>query len=97
MRRLDEIKRDAESYQRAYRVTSGGAECQRTRDTIALVALVERLRDALADFADRDCHYGDGCPPFAGTRHGTCDPCKARAALAAADGTDGARDTKEMP
>lgn len=44
------------------------------------MAEVERLREVLLDFADRDCSYGDNCPPF-GTRHGRCDGCKARAAL----------------
>ena len=46
-----------------------------------LTGQVERLRDFAKDFADEPCAYGDGCPPFAGTRHGTCNNCKARAAL----------------
>ena len=41
----------------------------------------DALRDFAKDFADEPCAYGDGCPPFAGTRHGTCMNCKARAAL----------------
>ena len=48
---------------------------------IELTGQVERLRDFAKDFADEPCAYGDGCPPFAGTRHGTCNNCKARAAL----------------
>jgi hypothetical protein len=45
----------------------------------------ERHRDVLREFvedeAERDCFYGDNCPPNAGTRHGTCTACKARRAL----------------
>lgn len=41
----------------------------------------QRLRAALEDIAERDCSYGDGCPDFAGTRHGQCIACKAREAL----------------
>lgn len=42
-----------------------------------------RLRSFIEGVADRDCEYGDQCPPFSGSRHGTCDGCAARAALAA--------------
>jgi hypothetical protein len=35
------------------------------------------------ELAEADCAYGDGCPQFAGTRHGDCRPCRARRALAA--------------
>ena len=44
-------------------------------------AEVERLREALQEIAEGDCHYADNCPPNAGTRHGTCTKCKARQAL----------------
>lgn len=36
--------------------------------------------DFVQEWADIDCAYGDGCPPF-GTNHGKCTPCKARHAL----------------
>lgn len=41
----------------------------------------DTLSDALLDIAEGDCHYGDNCPTFGATRHGTCDACKARYAL----------------
>lgn len=50
--------------------------------------LAERIRKlgstlvAALDFIDEincdGCSYGDNCPDNAGTRHGTCGPCKAR-------------------
>lgn len=38
------------------------------------------MRDLLEDLND-DCAYGDGCPSNAGTRHGTCLPCRVRELL----------------
>jgi hypothetical protein len=54
-----------------------------------LRAEVARLRSAISDIAQGDCHYGDNCP--AGSRHGRCVPCRARDALRrglVADGLD---------
>jgi hypothetical protein len=48
----------------------------------ALRERVKVLEAALRECADERCEYGDDCPPNAGTRHGTCQSCKARAALA---------------
>ncbi len=45
----------------------------------------EKVRDLVKfveEAAEPDCFYGDGCPPF-GSRHGKCNGCKARDALAA--------------
>ena len=39
--------------------------------------------DLVRELAEQECKYGDGCPKFSGSRHGTCIPCKARAALLA--------------
>ena len=50
----------------------------------AVMQLARRVgfvEQALSDLAEHDCSYGDGCPSNAGTRHGTCDACKARKAL----------------
>lgn len=47
---------------------------------LALVAEVRRLTAVVEGFAEHDCAYGDGCPPF-GTRHGCCVGCQARRAL----------------
>lgn len=44
-------------------------------------ARLEQLSEFVSDEAESDCHYGDNCPSNAGTRHGTCSPCKARRAL----------------
>lgn len=44
-------------------------------------AEVQRLRGALAELADLDCTYGDGCPERWGS-HECCIGCKARRALA---------------
>jgi len=41
------------------------------------------MRETLTEFADEICRYGDGCPNNADTRHGRCDPCRARLALSA--------------
>jgi hypothetical protein len=56
-------------------------ECYAALDTLR--AEVSGLRATLEDFSERDCAYGDGCPSNAGTRHGTCDGCRARKALGA--------------
>ena len=48
-------------------------------------ARLTALEQALEAFAERDCYYGDNCPTF-GTRHGTCDGCRARQSLAALKG-----------
>ena len=45
------------------------------------VRLLRPLRGTMEDFAEHDCTYGDGCPPF-GSRHGRCTGCIARTALA---------------
>lgn len=56
------------------------------QSTIAdLKAEVGRLRDFVGELADEPCSYGDGCPAFVGTRHGTCLHCQARAALGDAE------------
>lgn len=48
------------------------------QSTIAdLKAEVGRLRDFVGELADEPCSYGDGCPAFVGTRHGTCLHCQA--------------------
>ena len=47
----------------------------------AAQARVRVLEGFVQDFAGEPCAYGDGCPPFGGTHHGTCHPCRARAAL----------------
>jgi len=60
-------------------MTARAEQAERERDE--LIEENRRLREALEDFAERDCEYGDNCPTF-GTRHGTCTGCKARAALA---------------
>lgn len=41
----------------------------------------DEARSSLRDIAEGDCEYGDNCLPNAGTRHGTCTPCRARQAL----------------
>lgn len=46
------------------------------------------LRDFAERMAEHDCYYGDGCPPFSGTRHGDCTGCLARRALAETDTHD---------
>jgi hypothetical protein len=51
-----------------------------TKERDALRAALETLRSFASDMAEGDCEYGDNCPTF-GTRHGSCDPCRARAAL----------------
>ena len=50
-----------------------------------LTVQVGRLRDFVGELADEPCSYGDGCPAFVGTRHGTCLHCQARAALGDAE------------
>jgi hypothetical protein len=35
----------------------------------------------IQEYADEPCTYGDDCPNNAGTRHYTCDNCKARQLL----------------
>jgi len=50
-------------------------------------AKLAEYEKALRDLAERDCTYGDNCPPF-GTRHGACVGCIARAALAAPQGEE---------
>jgi len=42
---------------------------------------LEHLFYFTQSMAERECDYGDFCPDFSGTRHGTCDSCKARRAL----------------
>jgi hypothetical protein len=54
-------------------------------ENAALRAALETLRSFASDMAEGDCEYGDNCPTF-GTRHGSCDPCRARAALDATKG-----------
>ena len=49
--------------------------CQADDSARILRAFAERM-------AEHDCAYGDGCPPFSGTRHGDCLGCLARRALA---------------
>lgn len=44
-------------------------------------AEIERLRSFAEAMAEGDCIYGDACNGFSLTKHGQCDPCKARAAL----------------
>lgn len=45
---------------------------------------LEAAKRSLGEFAERDCTYGDNCPhPWGTLRHGVCDGCRARAALAA--------------
>jgi hypothetical protein len=44
----------------------------------ALTELVAYIQED----ADEDCSYGDGCPQFSGSRHGTCRSCKAKRELA---------------
>ncbi len=46
----------------------------------AAMAEVGALREFVQQFADEPCVYRDACPTF-GSRHGTCLPCQARAAL----------------
>lgn len=62
----------------------GYAGARPLAETVQAVATLRKERDsykdALEDFADYDCHYGDNCPTF-GSRHGRCVGCKARAAL----------------
>lgn len=41
----------------------------------------EAIEAFVQDFADEPCAYKDNCPPFGGTRHGTCLPCRARRVL----------------
>ena len=72
------------------------AEKERDEVGIQYAAAQARLRLAMAcvatlrDIAERDCEYGDTryCPAF-GSRHGTCDGCRARMALAALDAVPG--------
>lgn len=45
----------------------------------------EVLRNFISEGAAEECSYGDGCPNNAGTRHGRCQSCKAREALARAE------------
>ncbi len=33
-------------------------------------ARIAKLEAGLREFAERECRYGDGCPPNSGTRHG---------------------------
>lgn len=49
-------------------------------------AKLARLREFVGDLAGDGCHYGDNCPPFINTRHGTCLACRCRAALDAGKG-----------
>ena len=95
MRRLDEIERDAIPH-----------HCKICNDALDLVALVRRLRDALQSIADevakaREAIDGvNGQPDEAEQLDATATAIQsafdlARAALAAADGTDGARDTNK--
>jgi len=42
---------------------------------------VIELEKFLEDISCDGCKYGDNCPPFAGTRHGTCIPCRCRKLL----------------
>lgn len=50
---------------------------------VGVAVLPDALRTFAEGMAEGECHYGDGCPLNAGTRHGECDSCKARRALAA--------------
>lgn len=52
-----------------------------TRDERRAIEERDSAREALVEFAEFDCAYGDGCPDNARTRHGRCVGCKARAAL----------------
>lgn len=47
----------------------------------AVMSVLESVAELVREDADEPCFYGDGCPANAGTRHGTCRSCKARAAL----------------
>ena len=50
------------------------------KDSVRRIARrVARLEVFAREYADEPCRYGDNCP--AGTRHGQCLRCKARAAL----------------
>lgn len=40
-----------------------------------------KLRAFLADSAEEECEYGDGCPMFV-SRHGTCWTCEVKRFLA---------------
>ena len=51
-------------------------QLNRPYETVA----TEIIADLAEDSGD-PCVYGDNCPDNAGTRHGTCRPCKARLAL----------------
>ena len=52
--------------------------------------VLERCVDFARGVAEGDCAYGDACPSNAGTRHGACDPCKAREALGLPPSVEGA-------
>lgn len=47
----------------------------------AVMSVLESVVDLVREDAEEPCHYGDGCPSFAGTRHGTCRSCRAKRAL----------------
>lgn len=50
-------------------------------DRIAdLLEEAAKALDFVQEWANQECAYGDGCPPF-GTNHYECQPCKARRAL----------------
>lgn len=65
----------------AEKVTVNGAPSARITVRDHVPHAIDRLHAFAREFADEPCHYGDGCPPFAGTRHGDCINCKARRAL----------------
>jgi hypothetical protein len=44
-------------------------------------ATYKELEEFIASFADEPCSYGDNCPINSGSRHGTCENCKAREVL----------------
>jgi len=68
------------------RLNRAAGDRDAAQSTIAdLKAEVGRLRDFVGELADEPCSYGDGCPAFVGTRHGTCLHCQARAALGDAE------------
>lgn len=49
--------------------------------TLPIKKREDHLRYFAESMAEYDCSYGDDCPDFAGTRHGTCHACKARKVL----------------
>lgn len=81
---LDEIEKQAEVKNRAgllSRTDQLLLVIKALREARVEVERLKRLSDTMQDIAEGDCAYGDNCPSNAGTRHGTCEACKARSAL----------------